>query len=617
MFWSPGHEPFAVAECAVGAARGCSSATTCARPPRGRELAAPRRAGGARRGERAGRAVGGDAARGGRHGRGVRHDRADRQPLRAAPPSTRRGRSWRPATTHSSSYERDRQRPPRLLRARGAADRRRAAAAPGAPRHGRAPRERAPAPGRGRAPARLARVGAAVRALPALRPHRGRAALARRGFVEVLQAAGADAPVWLDTDTRISPESFDHCLLATGGVLSAVDAVAMEAYHRPDSLFALTRPPGHHTGRDRAMGFCLLNHVSIAARYAQATYGFERVAILDWDVHHGNGTQEIHWEDPSVLFVSLHQWPLYPGTGRHDEVGAGDGTGRTVNLPLPPGSGDREHLEALDRVALPIIEAFAPQLLIVSAGQDGHAADTLSGQLLSAAGFRAMAERAAALAKRLGIGLVLVHEGGYNVSTLPALDRAILGGPRRLRRRRRRPLRAGRRAGPGGLGGAPARDPRRAAPALAGAALMARPLRVLAWPGMPAPEALDEAARRLGTTMRATDGRVERGARGADGRRRPVRPRLPLRLPRRAAHRRGPAGAARPGGAAARPRRGVGGRLGPRPGVRGLGPLRVRDDGLPLRRADGRRRRGTRCSRRRRAPASGCSPRCARSSAPR
>jgi acetoin utilization deacetylase AcuC-like enzyme len=248
------------------------------------------------------------------------------------------------------------------------------------------------------------------------------------GFVEVLQAAGEDAPVWLDTDTRVSRASFDHCLLATGGVLSAVDAVAMEAYHRPDSLFALTRPPGHHTGPDRAMGFCLLNHVSIAARYAQATYGFERVAILDWDVHHGNGTQEIHWEDPSTLFVSLHQWPLYPGTGWLDEVGAGDGVGRTVNLPLPPGSGDREHLEALDRVALPIIEAFAPQLLIVSAGQDGHAADTLSGQLLSANGFRAMAERASAIATRLGIGLVLVHEGGYNVSTLPALDRSILAG---------------------------------------------------------------------------------------------------------------------------------------------------------------------------------------------
>ena len=154
----------------------------------------------------------------------------------------------------------------------------------------------------------------------------------------------------------------------------------------------------------------------------------ERVAILDWDVHHGNGTQEIHFADPSVLFVSLHQWPLYPGTGWVDETGEGDGRGYTVNIPLPPGSGDAEYLEALDRVALPIIEQFAPQLLFVSAGQDGHAADPLSDQLLSAAGFRAMAERAAALARRLKIGLVAVHEGGYNVSTLPMLDRSIVAG---------------------------------------------------------------------------------------------------------------------------------------------------------------------------------------------
>lgn len=247
-------------------------------------------------------------------------------------------------------------------------------------------------------------------------------------FVALLDAVGEDAPIWLDTDTRVSRESFRSCLLATGAVLAAVDAVAMEAYHRPDSIFTLTRPPGHHTGPDRAMGFCLLNHVSIAARYAQATYGFERIAVLDWDVHHGNGTQEIHHDDPSVLFVSLHQWPLYPGTGWLDETGGPAAPGTTVNLPLPPGSGDREHLEALDRVALPIIEAFAPQLLLISAGQDGHAADPLSNQMLSVGGFRAMAARAAALARRLEIGVVAVHEGGYNVSTLPAIDRAIVAG---------------------------------------------------------------------------------------------------------------------------------------------------------------------------------------------
>jgi acetoin utilization deacetylase AcuC-like enzyme len=248
------------------------------------------------------------------------------------------------------------------------------------------------------------------------------------GYLDLLQASSDDAPVWLDTDTRVSAESFPNALLASGAALNAVDAVVMEAYHRPDSLLALTRPPGHHAGRDKAMGFCLINHASIAARYAQAQYGMERIAILDWDVHHGNGTQEIHWSDPSVLFISLHQWPLYPGTGWVDEVGGGDGEGRTINIPLPPGSRDQEYLQALDRVALPILAAYQPQLLIVSAGQDCHAADTLCNQLVSAAGLRAMAQRAASLARDLRIGLVLVHEGGYNVSTLPQLVRSILGG---------------------------------------------------------------------------------------------------------------------------------------------------------------------------------------------
>jgi acetoin utilization deacetylase AcuC-like enzyme len=248
------------------------------------------------------------------------------------------------------------------------------------------------------------------------------------GYLELLEASCADAPLWLDTDTRVSQGSFSNAMLASGAALTAVDAVVMEAYHRPDSLLTLTRPPGHHAGRDRAMGFCLLNHASIAARYAQAQYGLERVAILDWDVHHGNGTQEIHWEDPSVLTISLHQWPLYPGTGWVDEVGGEGAEGRTVNIPLPPGSRDEEYLQALDRVALPILGAYRPQLLIVSAGQDCHAADPLANQLVSTAGLRAMAARAAAFARGLGIGLVLVHEGGYNVSTLPQLVCSILGG---------------------------------------------------------------------------------------------------------------------------------------------------------------------------------------------
>jgi len=246
--------------------------------------------------------------------------------------------------------------------------------------------------------------------------------------IEAIRRADAEGPAWLDTDTMAGPGSFDLALRASGAALTAVDAVAMEAYWQPDSLFALIRPPGHHAPPDRAMGFCLFNHASVAARYAQATYPIERVAIVDWDVHHGNGIQDIHYDDPSVLYVSLHQWPLYPGTGAVDEVGEGDGQGFNVNLPMPPGSGDREYGEAFEAIVEPILDQFDPQLLIVSAGQDGHAADTLSNQMISAAGFRDMAARMAAFAKAHGIGLVVLHEGGYNVSTLPQLDHAILGG---------------------------------------------------------------------------------------------------------------------------------------------------------------------------------------------
>ncbi|MBK5233587.1 MAG: histone deacetylase [Thermoleophilia bacterium] len=247
-------------------------------------------------------------------------------------------------------------------------------------------------------------------------------------YVDSIRLAANDGPTWLDTDTKAGPGSYELALRSSGAGLTAVDAVAMEAYWQPDSLFALIRPPGHHATADRAMGFCLFNHASVAARYAQANYPIDRVAILDWDVHHGNGVQDIHWRDPSVLYISLHQWPLYPGTGSVDEVGEGEGEGFNVNLPMPPGSGDREYGQAIEAVVEPILDEFDPQLLIVSAGQDGHAADTLSNQMISATGFRDMAGGAAAFAKAKGIGLVVLHEGGYNVSTLPQLDHAILGG---------------------------------------------------------------------------------------------------------------------------------------------------------------------------------------------
>ncbi|MBK5234006.1 MAG: histone deacetylase [Thermoleophilia bacterium] len=246
--------------------------------------------------------------------------------------------------------------------------------------------------------------------------------------VDLVRSAAESAPAWIDGDTPVSPASFDAALKAAGAALSAVDTVVDPRDSAPDSLFAMIRPPGHHATADRAMGFCLFNNAAVAARYAVERHGLERVAILDWDVHHGNGTQDILWQEPSALFISLHQWPLYPGTGWLAETGAGDGEGFTVNLPMPPSSGDREHMQSMDEVIEPILEAYDPQLLIVSAGQDGHAADQLSNQLITAAGFNHLAERAASFAADRGIGLVALHEGGYNLATLPQLDHAILAG---------------------------------------------------------------------------------------------------------------------------------------------------------------------------------------------
>jgi len=218
-----------------------------------------------------------------------------------------------------------------------------------------------------------------------------------------------EVPTMLDPDTVASETSYEAALLAAGCALAAVDR----------SGFALVRPPGHHALRDRAMGFCLVDNVAVAARYAQAELGVERVAIVDWDVHHGNGTQEIFWDDPSVLFVSLHQWPFYPGSG-----GPGDGNETTVNVPLPAGSGDEDYLLAFDQLVVPAVRAFDPELLLVSAGFDAHVDDPLAGMRVTAGGFRELARRSTALAPRVAA----VLEGGYDPGTLPVLVGAALEG---------------------------------------------------------------------------------------------------------------------------------------------------------------------------------------------
>ncbi len=211
----------------------------------------------------------------------------------------------------------------------------------------------------------------------------------------------------LDADTICTPSSYEAAVLAAGAAITAVEREG----------FALARPPGHHALAARAMGFCLFNNIAVAARYAQRELGLERVAILDWDVHHGNGTQDTFWDDDSVLFVSLHQWPFYPGSG-----GPGEGNATTLNVPLRAGSGDAEYVEAAERIALPALTRFAPQLLLVSAGFDAAAGDPLGGMELTADGFRELARLAGSVCERLA----LVLEGGYDAAALPGLVGSVL-----------------------------------------------------------------------------------------------------------------------------------------------------------------------------------------------
>jgi acetoin utilization deacetylase AcuC-like enzyme len=213
---------------------------------------------------------------------------------------------------------------------------------------------------------------------------------------------------WLDGDTICTESSFDAAMLAAG---AAIEAVRREG-------FALARPPGHHATSARAMGFCLLNSAAIAARWAQAELGIGRVAILDWDVHHGNGTEEIFAGDPTVLYVSIHQWPFYPGTGGPD-----DQAETTVNIPLGAGTGDAAYLEAFS-TAEAAIRRFEPELLLIGAGFDAHAEDPIGGFELTAEAFGELARRAAALVPRIAV----VLEGGYNLETLPDLVAAAVAG---------------------------------------------------------------------------------------------------------------------------------------------------------------------------------------------
>ena len=246
--------------------------------------------------------------------------------------------------------------------------------------------------------------------------------------------ATAGRAVSLDPDTYTSPDSRDVALLAAGAAIGGVEAIVQS---RATRVLALVRPPGHHAERDRPMGFCLYNNIAVAAAHA-LTLGMERVVIMDYDVHHGNGTQWIFYEDPRVLYVSTHQYPFYPGTGAAADIGRGKGAGFTVNVPLEAGSTDGDYDEVFDTVVIPVIDQFRPELLLISAGYDAHERDPLARMRVSTTGYAALTKSLCDAADRHCHGrVVAVTEGGYDLtalkgcleSTIAVLDGASLPSP--------------------------------------------------------------------------------------------------------------------------------------------------------------------------------------------
>jgi acetoin utilization deacetylase AcuC-like enzyme len=254
-------------------------------------------------------------------------------------------------------------------------------------------------------------------------------------YISGVRGFAAQGGGWLDADTAVGPSSVNAATLAAGAGIAAVDAALDDRARRG---FVLARPPGHHATPSRGMGFCLFNTIGVAAAHALSR-GLERVLIVDWDVHHGNGTQDAFFESDDVLLCSVHQWPHYPGTGAASERGSGRGAGFTLNVPLSAGADDAAYAEIFDQLILPAADAYRPQLVLVSAGFDAHADDPLGGMLVTAQGFGDLARRVVQVAETHAAGrVVAILEGGYDppalaasvVTTLAALDGddASLGG---------------------------------------------------------------------------------------------------------------------------------------------------------------------------------------------
>ena len=229
----------------------------------------------------------------------------------------------------------------------------------------------------------------------------------------------------IDMDTVAVEDSYDAALHAAGGAVHAVDRMLAESAR---AAFCGLRPPGHHAETGRAMGFCLFNNVAVAAAHALEEHGAERLLVLDWDVHHGNGTDEIFSDTERVLYVSIHQSPLYPGTGAADDIGSGAGEGFTINLPVPPGSGPDDFLSLVQYVAVPIAREHRPELIAISAGYDAHRADPLAQCLLDAAAYADMAASVRAVAAELDVPVLVCLEGGYDLDALGQSVTATIRG---------------------------------------------------------------------------------------------------------------------------------------------------------------------------------------------
>ena len=242
------------------------------------------------------------------------------------------------------------------------------------------------------------------------------------GYIDQVRSISERGGGYLDLDTVVSRRSFEAALMAAGGVITGIDGVRKDL----DNAFALVRPPGHHALPNRGMGFCIFNNVAIGTRYAQKM-GLEKVLIVDWDVHHGNGTSAIFYDDRTVLYFSTHQFPHYPGTGRVKELGMDGAEGFTVNVPLPSGTGDSGYLTVFEEILKPVALEFDPDIVLVSAGQDPHQADPLSGMNLTTEAFGSMAAAVKEIADSCCEGrLVAALEGGYNLNALSDSIVAIL-----------------------------------------------------------------------------------------------------------------------------------------------------------------------------------------------